>query len=190
MPLQTWDHTVALGTAPIFDDALYLSEALSLPINQNEDDLDAELALLARESGIQDPYHFLCPVQDVSRALSTLTVDSDHRSSMSIHSQETHSTSFTSAPSRTSKDQVYPSERALSQRPPPKFAQGSMPTDNHSQAPDSPNLASASSSQPRQSTSTMSLTHSVLSSSSSASTPSSRRKRGSGIFAMFRRDSR
>lgn len=187
MPLQS---AVALGTAPIFDDAVYLSEGLSLPVNQNEDDLDAELALLARESGIENPYHFLCHVQDVSRALSTLTVDSDHRSSMSIHSQETHSTSFTSAPSRTSKDQVYPSERSSSQRAPPKLAQASMSTENHGQAPGNPDPASASGSQPRLSTSTMSLTHSALSSSSSISSPSTRRKRGSGLFAMFRRDSR
>jgi hypothetical protein len=56
-----WDHAVAPSTAPIFDDAVYLSEALGLPVNQNEDDVDAELALLARESGIHDPYRFIAP---------------------------------------------------------------------------------------------------------------------------------
>jgi hypothetical protein len=59
MPDHIWVHPVALSTAPIFDDAVYLSEALGLPVNQSEDDLDAELALLARESGIQDPYRFI-----------------------------------------------------------------------------------------------------------------------------------
>ena len=183
---NTGDDHVALTTAPIFDDAVYLSEALHLPVNQNEDDLDAELALLARESGIQDPYRFLCPVQDVSRALSTLTVDSDHRSSMSIHSQETQSTSFTSAPSRTSRDQIYSSDRSSAPRVPPKLARASLSVENYGsviagQVPDI---------QPRHSTSTLSVAPSVLSSSSSQQSHAPRRKRGSGIFAMFRRDSR
>ncbi|KAH7402496.1 hypothetical protein BKA66DRAFT_2148 [Pyrenochaeta sp. MPI-SDFR-AT-0127] len=185
MPAQIWDDTVALSTAPIFDEAVYLSEALSLPVNQNEDDLEAELALAARESGVQDPYRFLCPVQDISRALSTLTVDSDHRSSMSIHSQETQSTSFTSAPSRTSRDQIYSTERSPAQRAPPKFARTSVSVGNYDHAMESP----APSIQQRHSISTPSVTQSALSSSSSLQTHPPRRKRASGLFAMFRKDS-
>ncbi|KAJ4374067.1 hypothetical protein N0V83_002806 [Neocucurbitaria cava] len=180
------DDSVALTTAPIFDDAVYLSEALNLPVNQNEDDVDAELALLARESGIQDPYRFLCPVQDVSRALSTLTVDSDHRSSMSIHSQETQSTSFTSAASRTSRDQIYSSDRPSAPRVPPQLARASLSTENYGSVTDGPIPDIHS----RHSTSTLSVAPSMLSSSSSLQSYAPRRKRGSGLFAMFRRDSR
>jgi hypothetical protein len=125
MPESQEDDSGALSTAPIFDDTVYLSEALGLPIGQTEDDVDAELALLATESGIQDPYLFLCPPQDISRALSTVTLDSDHRSSLSIHSQETQSTSFTSAPSRTSKDQANHIERLPVMRTPPRVARAS-----------------------------------------------------------------
>lgn len=186
MPAQIWDDAVALSTAPIFDDAIYLSEALNLPVNQNEDNLDAELALSARESGIQDPYRFLCPPQDISRALSTLTMDSDHRSSMSIHSQETQSTSFTSAPSRTSRDQIYSTERSLAQRALPKFARTSVSVGDYDHAMESP----APSIQQRHSISTPSVAQSALFSSSSLQTHPPRRKRGSGLFAMFRKDSR
>ncbi|KAF1842353.1 uncharacterized protein K460DRAFT_358972 [Cucurbitaria berberidis CBS 394.84] len=182
---HTGDDPVALGTALIFADAVYLSEALNLPVNQNEDDVDAELALLARESGIQDPYRFLCPVQDISRALSTLTVDSDHRSSMSIHSQETQSTSFTSAPSRTSRDQIYSPDRSPAQRVPPKLARTSLSVDKYDQAME----GQVPGSQQRHSTSTLSVAPSTLSSASSLQSRAPRRKRGSGLFAMFRKDS-
>jgi hypothetical protein len=180
MPDHIWDHTVALGTAPIFDDAVYLSEALGLPVNRNEDDLDAELALLARESGIHDPYRFVCPPQSISRAISTMTLDSDTRSSRSIHSQETQSTSFTSAPSRTSRDQLFPSERPSTKRVPPKLA----PIENYDSAIERPGSGIRS----RQS-STLSITPSLLSSTSSQQAQR-RKKRSSAIFSMFRRDSR
>jgi hypothetical protein len=181
MPAPQRDDHGALTTAAIFDDAVYASEALDLPAHQTEDDFDAELALLARESGIQDPYQFLSSPRDVSRALSTMTLDSDHRSSMSVHSQETQSTSFTSAPSRTSRDQIQHSDRSPAPRTPPKVALA--PHDETAGAP----VAVV---EQRLSSSTLSTSQSVLSDSSASSTPVRRKKRGSGLFGMFRRDSR
>jgi hypothetical protein len=182
MPDHMRDHPVALSTAPIFDDAVYLSEALGLPVNQNEDDLDAELALLARESGIQDPYRFISPPKSISRAISTMTLDSDHRSSRSIHSQETQSTSVTSAPSRTSRDHLFPSERPLPKRVPPKPVRAPPSVDTYEQAMERPGSGIRS----RQS-STLSITPSDLSSSSSQQVQR-RKKRSSAIFSLFRRD--
>lgn len=178
------DQHGVLSTATIFEDAVYLSEALKLPVNQNEEDVDAELTLLARESGIQDPYRYL-PQRNISRALSTVTLDdSDHRSSMSIHSQETQSTSIASAPSRTSRDHVYSPERSMAPRFPPKFGRA-PPSDSSAQAMD----GSIDSSKPRQ-PSTVSMSPSVLSSSSSLSSQPSRKKRASGLFGMFRKESK
>lgn len=180
-----WDHTAALGTAPIFDDAVYLSEALRLPVNQNEDDLDAELVLQARESGIHDPYRFVPPPKTISRAISTMTLDSDQRSSRSIHSQETQSTSFTSAPSRTSRDHVYSTDHPTAKRAPPTLTRASHSVENCQKAIDGPE----SGIQSRQS-STLSVAPSVISSASSSKQAQPRKKRGSAIFSLFRRDSR
>lgn len=182
---QRDDHGV-LTTAAIFDDAIYLSEALSLAANQSEDDYDADLALLASESGVEDPYRFLSSPHDISRALSTVTLDSDHRSSMSVHSQETQSTSFTSAPSRTSRDQIHTSERSPAPRTPPKVAQALATVEHHDQTIDAP----LSNVKERHSSSTLSVSRSALSDSSSSSNPAPRRKRGSGLFGLFRKDSR
>lgn len=183
---QTRDEPGTLSTATIFDETIYLSEALNLPVHQNEEDVDAELALLARESGIQDPYRYL-PPREISRALSTVTLDSDHRSSMSIHSQETQSTSFTSAPSRTSRDQVYSSDRPPAQRPTPRPARASDSIDGH----DTAATVTPTFVQPNFLESTPSIAPSVVSNNSSASssTPAPRRKRGS-IFGIFRKESR
>lgn len=183
---QTRDEQGTLRTATIFDEAIYLSEALNLPVNQNEEDVDAELALLARESGIQDPYRYL-PPREISRALSTVTLDSDHRSSMSIHSQETRSTSFTSAPSRTSRDQLYNSEWHPIQRPTPRPARASDSIDGH----DAAATVTPTFVHPNFSDSSPSIAPSVVSdhSSASSSTPAPRRKRGS-IFGVFRKNSR
>ncbi|KAF2030292.1 hypothetical protein EK21DRAFT_112013 [Setomelanomma holmii] len=183
MPEPQRDEHGALTTATIFDDTVYWTEALALAVNQNENDVDAALALLAQESGIDDPYRYLCPPQDISRALSTMTLDSDHRSSMSVHSQETQSTGFTSAPSRTSKDQVA-SERLPAQRVLPKVAPMSPTVEHHDPPMDGP-LASI---QQRQSSSTLSVAQSVFSGSSSSSGPAPRKKRAS-LFGMFRKDS-
>ncbi|KNG47413.1 e3 ubiquitin-protein ligase-like protein [Stemphylium lycopersici] len=174
-----WDQT-----APIFDDAVYLAEALRLPINQNEDDLDAELALQARESGIHDPYRFVPPPKTISRAISTMTLDSDQRSSRSIHSQETQSTSFTSAPSRTSRDHVYSTDHPTAKRAPPTLTRPSHSLDNCQKAIDCPESGIRS----RQS-STLSVAPSVISTASSSQQAQPRKKRASAIFSLFRRDS-
>lgn len=181
------DDNGGLSTTTIFDDAVYYTEALKLPADQTEDDADAELALLAAESGIQDPYRFLYAPQDISRALSTATLDSDLRSSASIHSQETQSTSFTSPPSRTSRDQARHSnsERLSSMRGPPTPARAS-PTVEHQDPSDDP---APSNIPARASSSTLSVSKSLLSDSSSSSTPLPRRKRASGLFGMFRKNS-
>ncbi|KAL1796809.1 hypothetical protein ACET3X_005349 [Alternaria dauci] len=183
MPDRTWDETVALGTAPIFDDAVYLSEALGLPMNQSEDHLDAELVLLARESGIPDPYRFVPRPKTISRAMSTMTLDSDQRSSRSIHSQETQSTSFTSAPSRTSKDHLFSSDGPSTKRAPPSHPQPSPIIESPRMVTERPESDFKS----RQS-STLSVTPSVGSSSASSRRAHSRKKRSSAIFSMFRRD--
>lgn len=185
MPGPQEDDHGALTTTTIFDDAIYYAEALRLPVAQNEDDADAELALLAAESGIEDPYRYLYAPKDISRALSTATLDSDLRSSASIHSQETQSTSFTSPPSRTSRDQARNSERLSSMRGPPTPARAS-PTIEHHDPSDDP----AHSNFPaRASSSTLSVSKSLLSDSSSSSIPLPRRKRASGLFGMFRKTS-
>jgi hypothetical protein len=184
MPDHIWDETVALGTAPIFDDAVYLSEALGLPVNQNEDQLDAELALLARESGVADPYRFVPPPKTISRAISTMTMDSDQRSSRSIHSQETQSTSFTSAPSRTSRDHLFSSDGSTTRRVPPPPLHAAPNVNNPRECTDRPESEFKS----RQS-STLSITPSVVSSSASSRQAQSRKKRSSAIFSMFRKDS-
>ncbi|KAL1656728.1 hypothetical protein SLS61_000524 [Didymella pomorum] len=165
----------------IFDDATYLREALSLPVNQSEDDVDAQLALLARESGIENPYRFLCPVQDISRALSTTTIGSAHSSSLSIHSHQTQSTGFTD-PSRTSREQPYV-KRLPPQQITPTLARASI-------AVDSPMDYFPSNFKQRHSTaSAFSTEHSMSSSASSMHKTSTRTKRAS-FLSMFRRNSR
>ncbi|KAH9868616.1 hypothetical protein J1614_007688 [Plenodomus biglobosus] len=191
MPNPTWnDDLMALSTALIFDDSVYLSEALCLPVNQNEDDADAQLTLLATESGIQDPGRFLCPSPYISRALSTMTADSDHRSSMSLHSHETESTSFTSAPSRTSRDHVYAKETSPSPkaRVPPALARAALSAMH--QGPVTQNLTFRPKSAHAKSMS--SVTQSALSSTASLlpqQPQQPRRKRASNLFLLFRKDS-
>jgi hypothetical protein len=186
MPAPQRDDHGALTTAAIFDDAVYASEALGLPTHQTEDDFDAGLALLATESGIQDPYQFLSSPRDISRALSTMTLDSDHRSSISVHSQETQSTSVTSAPSRTSRDQIQHGDRSPAPRTPPNVARTLLALAPHDETAG----ALVAGLEQSLSNSTLSASPSVLSDSSAASAPARRRKRGSGLFGMFRRDSR
>jgi hypothetical protein len=186
MPEPRGDDNSALTAATIFDDAVYCLEALSLPVNKSEDDIEAELVLLAQECGVQDPCRLLCPPQDISRALSTITLDSDPRSSDSIHSQETQSTGVTSAPSRTSRDQLYPNERPPAQRCPLVLVRPPAAVEKVDLAND----ALPSGVKERPSSSTLSVSRSVLSSSSSSTAPASRRKRASGLFGMFRKDSR
>ncbi|KAF2856914.1 hypothetical protein T440DRAFT_494674 [Plenodomus tracheiphilus IPT5] len=186
MPDPTCNHAMPLTSALVFDDGVYLSEALGLPVNQNEDHVEAELALLATESGIQDPYRFLCPPQYISRALSTMTAESDHASSLSVHSQETESTSFTSAPSRTSRDHLYSKERSPARRVPLRPARASMTVGQRGP------MTQDSMSRPKSAhaKSMSSVIQSALSSTSSLPQQQPRRKRASHLFSLFRRDSR
>lgn len=165
----------------IFDNATYLREALGLPVNQSEDDIDAQLVLLAKESGIEDPYRFLCPVQEVSRALSTTTVGSAHSSSLSIHSHQTQSTGVTD-PSRTSREQPHV-KRLPPQQTTPTLARASVALDS------TMDYFPANFRQRHSTASTFSAAHSMSSSASSLQKTSTRRKRTS-FLSMFRRDSR
>ena len=165
----------------VFDDAVYLRDALGLPVNQSEDDVDAQLALLAQESGIENPYRFLCSVQEISRALSTTTVGSAHSSSLSIHSHQTQSTGFTD-PSRTSREQPHV-KRLPPQQTTPTLVRASI-------AVESPmDYFPANFKQRHSTASTFSAAHSMSSSASSLQKTSTRRKRAS-FLSMFRRDSR
>ncbi|KAI8937779.1 hypothetical protein NX059_005478 [Plenodomus lindquistii] len=186
----TWNNSMALTTALIFDDSIFLSEALGLPVTQNEDDVDAELALRATASGIQDPYRFLCPPQYISRALSTMTAESANRSSVSLHSRETESTSFTSAPSRTSRDHLYSTDWSPARRRLPRSARASISVEQHAPTP------RTSMSRPKAvtTTSSPSVTQSALSSASSLQQQQQqqqqpRKKRASNLFSLFRKDS-
>jgi hypothetical protein len=186
MPEPHMDSHGALSTATIFDNAVYCSEALCFAVDEAEENVEAELLVVAAENGIEDPARFLCPPHNVSRALSTVTLDSDRRSSVSIHSQDTQSTSFTSAPSRTSRDQTHQSDRLPAMRSPPKPARTSTVVENRGTATE----VSPVKVEPRSSSSTLSVSQSVVSDSSSQSTPVPRRKRASGFFGMFRKTSR
>jgi hypothetical protein len=185
MPAPDGDFFADLTTAPIFDDATYLSEALLLPVNENEDDLDTQLALSARESGIEDPYRFLCPdAHHISASMSTTSLQSEQRSSMSIHSRETQSTNFTSPTSRTSRDNHYVEQVPALQSPPLTRASLSLDYDCAMDRP-RPNVRHSLSS------SGFSAANSILSTTSSARKPSTRKhKRGSALFSVFRKELR
>ncbi|EDU49919.1 hypothetical protein PtrSN002B_000167 [Pyrenophora tritici-repentis] len=187
MPDQKWDPPTALSTAPIFDDAVYLAEALHLPVNETEDQLDAELVLLASESGIADPYRFVPAPKTIARAISSMTLDSDERSSKSIHSHETQSTTLTSAPSRTSRDHLYPSDR-LSAKMLTRSLSRSRPTrsvEKHQQATPCPGPGIGS-----VQCSPLSASPSAVSLPTAQRQPRPRKKRGSAIFNIFRKDTR
>ncbi|XPS71484.1 hypothetical protein M3J09_003670 [Ascochyta lentis] len=170
----------ALTTMHIFDDATYTREALGLPVNQSEDDIDAQLVLLARESGIEDPYRFLCPAHEIPRALSTTTVGSAHSSSLSVHSHQTQSTGFTD-PSRTSREQPCV-KRLPPQQTTPTLTRASVALDS------TMDYFPANFQQRHSTASTFSAAHSLSSSASSLQKTSTRRKRSS-FLSMFRRDS-
>ncbi|KAF2703863.1 hypothetical protein K504DRAFT_462933 [Pleomassaria siparia CBS 279.74] len=184
------DYISDLTTAPIFDDAIYLSEALGASESQSEDDLDARLVSTARESGIDDPYRLLCPdTHDTATSLSTLTVASGSRSSVSIHSRETQSTSITSHPSRTSKDNPYmDSMPALRTLPPPlPPSRGSSCFERYDTVLDRFRPTSV-----RHTPSSSIFSGTAVMSRSCApptSTPQ-KLKRKSGLFSMFKKDTR
>lgn len=178
------DCVAGLTTAPVFDDAVYLSEALLLPVNENEDDLDSQLAVSARESGIDDPYRYLCPdIHDISTSMSTVSLYSEQRSSMSIDSRDT---GFSSQPSRTSREnpRMEPSPVLRKARPLPR---ASLSLDHYDTVVEKhrPNVRH------RHSSSTFSAANSVLSNSLPPRKSTGRKyKRGSGLFSMFRKDPR
>ncbi|KAH7127132.1 hypothetical protein B0J11DRAFT_295742 [Dendryphion nanum] len=180
------DYLVNLTSAPIFDNALYHSEALNLPDGQNEDDLNAQLALLACESGIEDPYRYLTPeTPNLSTAMSMITLCSEERSSVSIHSRETQSTGMTSHPSRTSKDHT-DGEHLPVQQPPPTARKSSL-VDDYGSVMD----RTRPSVRHMHSSSTASHTTSLVSNASSLlNPPAQKHKRASGLFSLFRKDSR
>ncbi|CAE7207536.1 hypothetical protein PTNB73_07508 [Pyrenophora teres f. teres] len=181
MPDQQWDPSVALSTAPIFDDAVYLAEALHLPVNETEDQLDADLVLLASESGIADPDRFVPAPKTIARATSSMTLDSDERSSKSIHSHETQSTSLTSAPSRTSRDHLCPSDRLSAKMLTRSLSRSrpARPVEKHQQATPCPGPGIGPAADP-----------SAVSLSASQRQPRPRKKRSSAIFNIFRKDTR
>jgi hypothetical protein len=186
MPVPQMDDAGALSTATIFDDAVYCSEALGLAGDEDEAKLDEDLVVAATERGIEDPARFLCAPHNISRALSTVTLDSDRRSSVSIRSQETQSTSFTSAPSRTSRDQSIQTERFPAIRTPPRPGRTSPVPEHQTPAMD----VSPTRLEPRVTSPASSAAQSILSDSDSQATPMPRRKRTSGFFGMFRKTSR
>ncbi|KAL5117764.1 hypothetical protein ACEQ8H_004374 [Pleosporales sp. CAS-2024a] len=145
----------ALTAATIWDDAVYCAQALLLSADQTEDGMESELVLLAEERRVQEPWKFLSISRHVERALSTVTIDSDPRSSASLHSHDTQSTSLTSAPSRTSRDPIHNTDRfpAMPSTTPPVRLSA------------------------RPSSSTLSVSQSALSDSSSSSHPAPRRRR-------------
>lgn len=172
------DYLADLTTVPIFDDVVYRREALCLAEDETEDQLDAQLAAAAHTAGIDDANRFLCPdVHDVSTAVSTMTLSSAPRSSMSTHSRETQSTGMTSHPSRTSRDYQFGDGGAMIR--PALVPRMSTSSDDSMMA--------------RLRYSVRHRTSSSLSGSSSVTppeTPSRKQKRSSGLFSMFRKDSR
>ena len=183
MPSSGVDEFADLSSSLLFDDAMYRREALGLPVNQTEDELDERIAVEARESGIEDSYRYFTPeLQDLSTAISTLTVSSAYRSSMSIHSRESHSTGFTSDPSRNSKDQHLDNLSAPRLQPPPRTSlclenydsllEKFRPTMRHSRSSSTASTAGSTS----------------LSSTPNIPGTSIKRKRGPSLLSMFRRE--
>ncbi|OCL07209.1 hypothetical protein AOQ84DRAFT_62801 [Glonium stellatum] len=183
MPSSAADDLADLSSSLLFDDAVYRREALGLPVEQTEDELDERIAIEARESGIEDPYRCFTPeLHDLSTAISTLTVSSAYRSSMSIHSRESHSTGFTSDPSRTSKDQHLDSPSASRSHQLPRT---SLSLENY----DSLLERFRPSMRHSRSSSTASTAGSAsLFSTSKKPGASVKRKRGPSLLSMFRRE--
>ncbi|KAJ9641424.1 hypothetical protein H2199_005394 [Coniosporium tulheliwenetii] len=163
----------------IFDERLYEQEVLGLREEQTEEKLQEEIAAEARRLGIE-PY-LLHGVANISKPASTVTISSEHRSSLSLDSRGSHSTELTSDPSRSSKDQNdRPPSLTNSQRQRPwapdakeEDVRASRPTVRYSYSYSEPQTASES---------TFSL-----SSALSGRSLSAKRKRGTSILSMFRK---
>ncbi|CAI6335653.1 unnamed protein product [Periconia digitata] len=196
MPGSGGDFFVDLTTTPIFDDAVYFTEALLLSAAENEDHLDAQLAMAAELSDIDQPYRILAhaPESDLGlpailTSTSALSLHSEQRSSASIRSQETQSTSWTSQPSgRTSHDHAAFDLSPVHHKP-PSISRVSLSTDRSGHSLEPIPLLRPNA-QHRDSTSSFSVTNSVLSSSSSTRERLLRKpKRASAIFSKFKRTS-
>jgi hypothetical protein len=91
--------------AILFNPILYEREVLFLPTGLHEDEVDDQLTRSAHGLGVECPERCIAhDDEELSTAISTLTVSSEQRSSMSIRS---HSTGLTSDPSRHSKDHTH-----------------------------------------------------------------------------------
>ncbi|KAF1975400.1 hypothetical protein BU23DRAFT_72921 [Bimuria novae-zelandiae CBS 107.79] len=171
-----------LATAPIFDDRLYLTEALLLGDSENEEDIDAQLTAAARERGIEDPDLYLIPqpaLLDISTAIAAMSLKSEPRSSLSIHSRETQSTTQTSLPSRHSRD-----KSPMSRMPHP-LVRASFSTDRNEATSDHFRTPMRHRHSASACPTSMSLPNpSLIKSHSTRKT-----KRASGLFSMFRRES-
>lgn len=174
-----------LATSPIFNNTCYEREALCLFGDQCEDILDEEIANEARESGIEDPYRYLNP-EDLSTAVSTLSVSTEQRSSISVHSQESHSTGITSHPSRTSKDIAFQDQRPSSRTASAPLPRGSLSIENYDAVLERfrPNIRHT------QSSSTASTVTSTLSTSSWSNAINGRRKNRPSLLSIFKKESR
>jgi hypothetical protein len=189
MPEIAGDPLAGLTTAALFDDAVYQSEALRLADDQNEDDIDAQLAVAARDAGIEDPYRFLNPeAHDVSAAVSTMTISSAPRSSMSIHSRDTQSTSVTShhSASRTSRDISFMESSPVFRAP--SIVRASHSMDSY----DSGIYSLQPSMRPKPFTSTVpgATTFPATSSPLKPTPRKVKRSSGLGLFSIFRKESR
>ncbi|KAF2488879.1 hypothetical protein BU16DRAFT_553641 [Lophium mytilinum] len=168
-------------TATLFDDAIYQREVLSLPECKNEDELDQEILEEARQLGITVTQDLAPDLHDISTALSTFTVSSERRSSMSVRSHESHSTGFTSDPSRNSKDQCADNHPASPSFPPPR---SSISIENRGFSVDVPRPTMRHA----QSSSTTSKAGSARSLLLVSERPGLKRRRGSSLLSMFRRE--
>lgn len=174
-----------LSTDPIFDDRLYFAEALQLTGVESEDHVDALLTAAARESGIEDPDLYLIPrpaILDIQTAISTMSLKSEQRSSVSIHSRDTQSTTQTSVPSRHSRD-----KSPMSRMPPP-MVRASNSLDRNDAIPISPGLLSPL--RHRHSSSAVSTSMSLPTPSTIPLHSGRKPKRASALFSMFRKDTR
>lgn len=181
------DYLADLTTVPIFDDAVFCSEALNLPNGQTEENIEFELVAAARDVGIKDPYRFLyIPANNLSNVPndeSSTTASSLHRSSMSIHSRDTQSTGVTSPLSRTSKD-ISTLDSLAARRISSRVSVSSDDGYDNMMRRFRYNARHRTSSN-------VSDVPSVSSFSSSQSkTTRPKQKRASSLFAMFRKDSR
>ncbi|KAF2643391.1 hypothetical protein P280DRAFT_251744 [Massarina eburnea CBS 473.64] len=121
------DYFADLTTEPIFDHVVYNAEALLLPVNEDEDHLDNQLAIAAQESGVENPFTFLGPKMAGVLTSTAMSLESEQGSAASIRSQETQSTGVTSQPSRRqSRDSAIPQQLPMLPSPPVRARQPTL----------------------------------------------------------------